>query len=97
LEITLAGKTLTLRWGRLGTRGQSKVTQFASDDEARREYDNAVREKRSEGYRLVDGIEENAAPAPVSAHSAGRAPELEAAVIANPEDEAALMVLGDWR
>jgi hypothetical protein len=27
-EITLAGKTLTVRWGRLATHGQSKVKQF---------------------------------------------------------------------
>lgn len=98
-EITLAGKTFTVRWGKLGSRGQSLVKHFASDAAARREYDKLVKEKRRKGYQLVDGTEEAEVAAPPAAGpiaTASRSPELEAAVIEDPNDEGALMVLGDW-
>src|SRR5690242_16025377 len=95
-EISLTGKTFTVRWGRLGTRGQSQVKHFADDAEARRAYDKLVAEKRMKGYRLVDGIEESEVLAPRPASVAARSPELEAAVAADPDDESALLVLGDW-
>jgi len=95
-EITLAGRTFTVRWGRLGTRGRSQVKHFADEAEARRDYDKLVRQKRSKGYKLVDGIEESEIERPAGIAPVARSPELEAAVLADPEDEAALMVLGDW-
>jgi predicted DNA-binding WGR domain protein len=45
-EITLAGKTFSVRWGRLGTRGQSQVKRFDSEAIARSEYDKLVASKR---------------------------------------------------
>jgi uncharacterized protein (TIGR02996 family) len=93
-EITLAGTTLTVRWGRIGSRGQSRVEQFTSNDDARREYDKLVRQKTRKGYKLVDGIEESVVP--VRVEPTARNPELEAAVVADPDDEGALLVLGDW-
>lgn len=96
-EITLAGMTYTLRWGRVGSRGQSKARHFPSNDEARRDYDKQIAAKKRKGYRLVAGTEEpgsfvrSEVTAPVLRNA-----ELEAAVIADPSDEAALLVLGDW-
>jgi uncharacterized protein (TIGR02996 family) len=95
-EVTLAGKTLTVRSGRIGTRGRSAVTHFDDAAVARHEYDKFVKQKLRRGYKLVDGVEEPSTAAIATSASTARFPELEAAVIADPNDEAALMVLGDW-
>lgn len=100
-EITLAGKTFTVRWGRIGSRGQSIVKHFVTEPQARSAYDKLIAEKRRKGYRLVAGTEEPEArpekrPEQPVITRAQRNPALEAAVIADPTDEAALLVLGDW-
>jgi uncharacterized protein (TIGR02996 family) len=97
-DITLVGKTITTRWGRAASRGVAKVKHYADDDEARRDYDKQIKAKRKKGYKLVAGTEEPEAKrreAP-AATSSMRNPELEAAVILNPNDDATLLVLGDW-
>jgi predicted DNA-binding WGR domain protein len=94
-DITLVGKTITTRWGRAASRGVAKVKHYADDDEARRDYDKQIKAKRKKGYKLVAGTEEPEAKrreAP-AATSSMRNPELEAAVILNPNDDATLLVL----
>jgi uncharacterized protein (TIGR02996 family) len=97
-EITLVGTSFTTRWGRVRSRGQGQVKHFATEAEARQAYDRQIALKRKKGYKLVPGTEEPEArrrEAPAATIGA-RNPELEAAVIADPNDDAALLVLGDW-
>ncbi|MCV9999509.1 WGR domain-containing protein [Pararhizobium sp. YC-54] len=51
IEPTLFGDAcLTRRWGRIGSRGQSKVHHFAQEKEAVQLFLDLVRQKRRRGY-----------------------------------------------
>ncbi len=50
-EVSLAGSTMNIRFGKIGTSGQAQTKSFASDDAARAERDKLVREKTKKGYR----------------------------------------------
>ncbi|HWO18570.1 MAG TPA: WGR domain-containing protein [Kofleriaceae bacterium] len=52
-EIGLDGKTVTVRFGRIGTTGQTQVKTHASPEAARKERDKLVAEKTKKGYRLA--------------------------------------------
>lgn len=60
-EVECVDATLTVRWGRIGTAGQSKVKDFPTAEAARREHDKLLREKLGKGYSDVGEV---AAPAP---------------------------------
>lgn len=47
-------RTLCFRWGRIGNEGQRSRRQFDSVEEAEREYDRKINEKRNSGYREVN-------------------------------------------
>lgn len=49
-EIGRAGAEVTTRWGRIGTEGQSKVKQFASEAKAEAEVAKQIRGKTGKGY-----------------------------------------------
>ncbi|MEJ1971149.1 MAG: AAA domain-containing protein [Lacunisphaera sp.] len=49
-EVTLAGAELTVRFGRLGTKGQSQSRTFTTADAARREQAKLIRSKLAKGY-----------------------------------------------
>ncbi|HQX52355.1 MAG TPA: DUF5724 domain-containing protein [Planctomycetaceae bacterium] len=49
-EIELNGNTVTTKWGRIGTNGQSKTKSFADESKAKTEYDKLLKEKISKGY-----------------------------------------------
>ena len=49
-EIELSGTTFTVKWGRIGTGGQTQVKKFASADKARAEHDKLVAGKVKKGY-----------------------------------------------
>jgi uncharacterized protein (TIGR02996 family) len=59
-SIDLQGKSFTVRFGKIGTTGQTQTKEFASESQARAEHDKLVAEKVKKGY-----VE--AAGAPVSA------------------------------
>lgn len=50
-ELTLAGDSLTTRFGRIGTEGQSSTKSFASAESCKKEHDKLVAEKTKKGYR----------------------------------------------
>jgi predicted DNA-binding WGR domain protein len=54
-EVTLDGASLTTRWGRIGSNGQSKTKRFADAAAAQKEHDALVREKLAKKYSLVGG------------------------------------------
>src|SRR3954468_1166094 len=52
-QAEVDGKKLTVRWGRIGTDGQSKTKAFASPAAASKEHASLVAEKTKKGYRLA--------------------------------------------
>src|SRR5688572_27849206 len=66
-EVALAGAALTVRFGRIGTKGQEQTKRFGSSGEAKKAYDKLIAEKTKKGYRAVDGA---ATRAPAAAHAA---------------------------
>jgi predicted DNA-binding WGR domain protein len=52
-EVSVDGSSLTTRWGKIGTSGQSKTKAFASAAAAQKEHDALVTEKTGKGYSEV--------------------------------------------
>lgn len=53
-EIEIDGTEVTTKWGRIGSKGQSKTKDHGSDEKAQKEYDKLVKEKTKKGYLLVE-------------------------------------------
>ncbi len=49
-EISVSGNSFTVRFGRIGTPGQSQTKTFADEAKAKREAQNMVAEKLKKGY-----------------------------------------------
>lgn len=49
-EISVSGNSFTVRFGRIGTAGQSQTKSFADDDKAKREAEKLIAEKVKKGY-----------------------------------------------
>src|SRR5579883_641425 len=49
-EGTVDGNTLTVRFGKIGTAGQTKSTDFASAAEAEKELGKLIKQKHAKGY-----------------------------------------------
>jgi predicted DNA-binding WGR domain protein len=49
-EITLEGKTVSVRFGKLGTNGQGSIKELDSEDSARAYADKKIAEKTKDGY-----------------------------------------------
>jgi predicted DNA-binding WGR domain protein len=49
-SISLDGKSHTVRFGRLGSSGQTQTKEFATEAEARKSYDKLIQEKLKKGY-----------------------------------------------
>src|SRR5262249_26322288 len=84
-NIALEGSCYTLTYGNADSPGQSRTREFASPEEAQREYDKAIRAKLRAGY-----VEKHATTPPASLREA-----LEAALTENPDDLAAHMAYAD--
>jgi predicted DNA-binding WGR domain protein len=67
-EIELAGTSFTVRWGRIGTAGQSQVKSFPSAAKAQAEHDKLVKEKLGKGYSEAGAAP--IAPAPAAPRAA---------------------------
>lgn len=89
-EIELDGSSFTTTWGRIGSAGQTATKDFEDEAEAERQYEVLVAEKVKKGYQLVSGRPAGAPPEFKSN------PELEKAVLANPDDAQAYLVYADW-
>ncbi len=53
-EISMDGCEVTVRYGRIGTKGQTKVKSFDDATAATKHYDKLVQQKTSKGYQLAD-------------------------------------------
>ena len=89
-EITLDGASHTVRFGKIGTDGQTSQKTFKNPGEARADHAKLVAEKTKKGYVLVRGE----APEPAVAHK--RNDKLEAAIEKDPDNEDAYLVYADW-
>jgi predicted DNA-binding WGR domain protein len=49
-EVTLAAKTVSVRYGRIGTDGQVSVKEFATEEEAQKYADKKIADKLKDGY-----------------------------------------------
>jgi uncharacterized protein (TIGR02996 family) len=90
-EVTLADKTVTTRYGKIGSDGQATPKTYKSAGEAKTEHDKLVAEKTKKGYKLVRGE----APKPTESVHA-RDPKLEAIIAAAPDDKDNYLVYADW-
>jgi predicted DNA-binding WGR domain protein len=50
-EVQAEGTTLTVRFGRIGTKGQTQEKSFANAEAATNERDKLTREKTKKGYK----------------------------------------------
>jgi len=57
ISVTLFGQAcLTRRWGRIGSRGQSKLHILENEQEAVLLFLDILRQKRGRGYRRADSV-----------------------------------------
>ncbi|MDP1825432.1 MAG: HEAT repeat domain-containing protein [Archangium sp.] len=54
-EVDLSGTAFTVKWGRIGTDGQTQQKKFDSAGKAQAEHDKLVAEKVKKGYRALGG------------------------------------------
>src|SRR5690606_7494683 len=87
-EIAVEGASVTVRFGRIGTNGQTQTKPFADAAAAVKEQDKLVKEKTRKGYVEVGGPpspdEAAAAPAPAPAPAAPAPPTTAAAPPVTP-------------
>ena len=68
-EVELDGSGVTVRFGRIGTNGQTQTKTFADAAAAKKEYDKLVKDKTGKGYGEVTvnaGASLAAAPTPAN-------------------------------
>jgi predicted DNA-binding WGR domain protein len=66
-EVEVSDCNLTVRFGRVGTNGQTKTKEFADKDAAIKERDKLIREKTGKGYKEATvGAGASLAPVPVA-------------------------------
>lgn len=53
-EVTVDGDQLTIRFGRIGTNGQTQTKAFTTPDAARCEQEKLIRSKLAKGYVETD-------------------------------------------
>src|SRR5689334_21203324 len=66
-EVDVQGANLTVRFGRIGTNGQTLTKSFSNADAAAKEREKLVREKAGKGYSLKSSNGERLAATPANA------------------------------
>ncbi|EPX60162.1 Molybdate metabolism regulator [Cystobacter fuscus DSM 2262] len=89
-EIEAEDTGFTVRWGRIGTSGQSQQKSFPTAEKARAEQDKLIAEKQKKGYAEVGDTASAEAPPPASPPSPAparktKAPAAPEAPVAPPE------------
>lgn len=83
-EVEVSGADLTVRFGRIGTAGQSKTKDMGSAAAAEKERDKLVKEKTGKGYRHTGAVAGAAAAPAGVAPPAPTAPPTQVAVAPPP-------------
>ena len=50
-EVSAAGSTINVKYGRLGTKGQSSVKKMSTPDAAKKEIEKLIKSKLKKGYK----------------------------------------------
>jgi uncharacterized protein (TIGR02996 family) len=79
--------SVTVAFGKVGGKAQTRKTVARPEAAARQLYQRMIRDKLADGY-----VETTPPPAPLT----GPGKALEAALVDNPDDQAAAMALADW-
>src|SRR5262245_26245382 len=87
-NITLAGKSITVNFGRVGSAGQTQLKELPSEAAAQKEHDKLVGEKLKKGYRETTA---GAKKVPESLRES-----LEAALVEDPGELANHMAYADY-
>jgi len=97
-EINLTGKAFTTTFGKIGSKGQTKLKEFRTPAAAKTAYEALIAEKVKKGYVAAGARNGKAASAKPAAPARPdvRNPALEAAIVANPDDRDAWAIYGDW-
>ncbi|MFO7565547.1 MAG: WGR domain-containing protein [Enhygromyxa sp.] len=96
-EIETEGDAFTVRYGKIGTDGQVQTKTYASADKAQAEAEKLIKSKTKKGYVEVELDAKSQAQAKAkTASAASRNPELEAAIVATPDDPSVWAVYFDW-
>ena len=66
-EIILEGSSHTVRFGRIGTQGQTRTKSFASDADARASCDKLIKQKTKKGYKPLSAAAGNGRTSPAKA------------------------------
>jgi uncharacterized protein (TIGR02996 family) len=86
-NIALQGQRFTVRFGKVGTAGQTQTKDFKDEAKAQKEHDKLIAEKLAKGYVETTRTARPADPLRDA---------LEAAIDANPDDLAAYSALADY-
>lgn len=92
-EIDLEGDSFTVRYGRIGTDGQTSTKTYPDAATAKKEADKLIKSKTKKGYVEVESV---GRVAPAAGDAGHGNPELEAAIFNKPDDAEAWAVYGDW-
>lgn len=90
-DIEIEGDSFTVRYGRIGTDGQTSTKTFDSEEKAQSEADKLIKSKTKKGYERVAATDEPSA----STSDSGNA-DLEQAIFEDPENDEAWQVYADW-
>lgn len=93
-ELVVEGDSYTVRYGKVGAKGQTQTKTFASHDKAKAEGEKKLASKVKKGY--VEVQVDQAAVAARDADQAKRNPKLEQDIFDHPHSEPAWQVYGDW-
>ncbi|MEU6883311.1 DUF4132 domain-containing protein [Streptomyces sp. NPDC046712] len=94
-EAESVGTSVTVRFGRSGTEGQTRVKEFDSLAAAQSFLVKAIAEKERKGYKEVDGPATTGLPVPAS--SVPEAPEASVAALAAVPDEDTFVLPTAWK
>lgn len=96
-EISLEGQSHTVRYGRVGTDGQSKTKEFDSAEKALASCEKLIRQKTGKGYREVTGATDSRQKQAEQAQAQAKEREpFIRAILEAPDDPAAYLVYADW-
>lgn len=96
-EISLDGGSHTVRYGRVGTDGQSKTKDFDTEDKARKSYEKLIGQKTGKGYAEVTGnADSRQEKAKASQAQAKEREPFIKAILDDPDDMTSYMVFADW-
>jgi uncharacterized protein (TIGR02996 family) len=95
--ISMEGSEVSTRYGKIGTPGQKTLKEFDGKAAAFKEFDKLVAEKTKKGYEEKTAAGGGGAAGGKGGGATGKSnPQLEKAIVANPEDRDAWSVYADW-